>query len=227
MSTRSSLGRTVLSTLAGLALAACYPTAGVNGVQQLDTITTAYSLDGGWTSYTTFDMPGFDGGYGYIPDISPDAGSSNPINHQYDTQIMQAIVANFEAYGYTYVQSSQANPASFTVFVGANSATYTSIYNWWPYYCYYYPWYGCTGGWYWYPYPIYTQYDVGTLFIEMQIPDAPAMTFNGLWAAVIRGILCGGSAGNYNCATVPPLTRVTADINTAFAQSPYLNKGNP
>jgi hypothetical protein len=208
--------------LAVLTLAACYPTAGVNGVQALDTITTAYNLDGGFNLYTTFDIAGYDGGYAYIPDITPDAGSSNPINHQYDLLIMQTVQAGFEEKGYIYEQASATVTPSFTVFVGANSATYTSIYNWWPYYCGYYPWYGCS--WYWYPYPIYSSYDVGTLFIEMQSPDMANTTFNGQWAAVIRGILC--SAGTINCATVPPATRITQDINQAFAQSPYL-ESNP
>lgn len=198
----------------GLVLAACYPTSSVQGVQDLDTVSTAYNLDGGWASLTTFNIPGFDGGYGQIPEVTPDGGTSQDLNHSYDTLIMQLVEQNFVAAGYTFVADPSVQ-TSFSVFVSANSTTYA--YNYWPYYCAYYPYYYCGGGWYYYPYPVYSTYDVGTLLIDMEYPGA-STTFDWLWAGVIRGILSQG--------TVSQQQRLTQDINQAFIQSPYL-KANP
>jgi hypothetical protein len=203
-----------LALVAALTLAACYPAASISGVQDLDTVSTAYNLDGGFTTFTTFNIPGYDGGSAYIPEIMPDGGTSNDLNHAYDLQIMQLVQSNFEKDGYMYVGDPTAQ-TTFTVFVRANSSTYTQYYNYWGYYCAYYPYYYCGGGWIYYPYPIYSTYDVGTLVMDMEYP-ASANTFNWLWSGVIRGILSQG--------TISQSSRLTIDINQAFAQSPYLDK---
>lgn len=199
----------------GLALAGCYPAANISDVSQLDTVTTAYTLDAGFTSYTTFTIPGFDGGYGFIPEITPDGGAADggTIDHQYDTYIMGLVAQNFESYGYTFV-AEPTGPTSFVVPIGTNTSNYY-YYNWWPYYCVYYPYYSC-GGWSYYPYPIYTAYDIGTLFIGMAFPDASTNTFTPIWAAVIRGVQA--------YSAVPTQARVSSAINNAFLQSSYLDK---
>jgi Domain of unknown function (DUF4136) len=215
--TRLSAWQAVVPAALLLGLAACYPASSIQGVQDLDTVTTAYNLDGGFTAYTTFSIPGFDGGYGTIPEITPDGGTSDTLTHTYDTLIMETVRTNFEAYGYMFVVPSadSTSQPSFEVFVSANATTYTYSYNYWAYYCAYYPYYYCGGGWYYYPYPVYSSYDLGTLLMDMEFPGE-GQKFAWLWSGIIRGILTQG--------TVSQQQRLTADINAAFAQSPYLDK---
>ncbi len=213
---------TLAAMVAALSLAACYPTASISGVNELDTVATAREPTANFAGYNTFTVPAYcppnadagacDGG---IPQFVPDGGTATNVTHAYDQFILQTIVNNFTDAGYTYVPIDANSTPSFTVLVGVNASTYTSYYYPWYYYWggYYpggYPWYGYG----WYPYPIYSQYDVGTLLIFMSVPDAPNMNLNGVWTASIRGVLAQG--------TVSQTTRLQTDINQAFTQSPYL-----
>jgi len=97
---------------------------------------------------------------------------------------------------------------------------------------YTYPGYGWWGGWYggWWPgyggcyycgYPSYgtTTYNVGTVVLEMYdlrkiTPGQPIPEdYDMSWVAAMKGLL----------ATNPTDARVTSGIETAFAQSPYLD----
>jgi hypothetical protein len=216
---RTRLSMTLAAVL-GLSFAGCYPTAGYTSASQYDTVATAHDATAGFAGYSTFSVPGFpDGG---IPELIPDGGTATTVNHSYDPFILQTIVSNFTAAGYTNVPPGTMPPPSFTVFVGVNASTYTQYYYPWYYYwgAYYppgYPWYGYP----WYPYPVYSQYDVGTLLLNMTVPDAPNSKLNGVWTAALRGIL------SPQATTASQNARLLRDINQAFLQSPYLKRSSP
>jgi hypothetical protein len=101
-----------------------------------------------------------------------------------------------------------------------NTDVYVS-YPWWGYW----GWYGwpcCYGpGWgVGYPVVTATQYDVGSIVVDMwdlRRADPTAQQVPAIWTAVLRGLLEGSS--------VDAPARIDQAINRAFSQSPYL--GHP
>jgi hypothetical protein len=201
--------------------AACYPT-GVTNVTQLNTVTTVYD-----TSFTfkaaTYSMPGSTAanpGNCVVEDLA-DGGSFNFSNPANLTAICSAIQANFNSLGYTLVPTGNATQPTYVVTVAGLNQSYTAYVG--------YPWYGYWGGYYpgypWYGWGIYYpwagysyNYDVGTIVITMVSPKADSSlpdggVMNAVWTAALNGV------------NTPPNNTpqyITAGIDQAFIQSPYL-----
>ncbi len=109
-----------------------------------------------------------------------------------------------ETLGWTRVDDPE--DADLTLFPA--SWTNTTIYYWYDYWCWYYPYY-CGWGWY---YPGYvSSFTTGTLVMTL-VEDENAIESYRVWTGALNGLL----SGSYNSS------RVTKAIDQAFTQSPYL-----
>jgi hypothetical protein len=130
------------------------------------------------------------------------------------------VRARLDGYGWTEV-SFPADTPDVLVLASAVADEYTAYtYNpgyWWGYWGWYYPCYYCYPG---YPgYATVTQYDAGTLFIDMIETATISLgdsTTRFAWTAGVNGVLGTSSASTAQ--------RVLAGLDKAFNQSPYLEK---
>ena len=214
-------GLLLLRFLALIAFAtACHP-GEPNGPAQLDVVATAHDDTVNFAGIGTFVMP--DSVVAIVPPES--VATSLPFDHTYDQLILDGVAAQLTALGYTRLPSFDPNnPPDVAVLIRGVAVRNTDIYvsyPWWGYW----GWYGwpcCYGpGWgVGYPVVSASQYDVGTIAVDMwdlRRSDPVAETLPAIWTAVMRGLL-GGSA------TDAPF-RIDQAIDRAFAQSPYL--GHP
>jgi hypothetical protein len=191
-------------------LAACYPS-GVESIGDLSTVTTSHDAGTNFAAFTTFavaDQVKFfeaDGGANALP---PALG--NPL--------IDAVVNNMSARGYTQIVPTLLNQPDLALALGVTTVTYTNVYvdyGWCDYWGYYYPY--CSGwGWYYPPITGVTQYDVGTLVIDMATNDAVNARANGVWLAAVRGVLSGSNSTD--------VQRAVDGVNQAFNQSPYITR---
>jgi hypothetical protein len=199
---------------------ACHP-GEPNGPAQLDVVATAHDDTVNFASIGTFVMP--DSVVAIVPPES--VATVLPFDHTYDQLILDGVAAQMAALGYTRLPSFDPNnPPDVAVLIKSVAVRNTDIYvsyPWWGYW----GWYGwpcCYGpGWgVGYPVVSASQYDVGTIAVDMwdlRRSDAVAETVPAIWTAVLRGLLEGS-------ATDAPF-RIDQAIDRAFAQSPYL--GHP
>ncbi len=214
-------GLLLLCFLAPIAFAtACHP-GEPNGPAQLDVVATAHDDTVNFASIGTFVMP--DSVVAIVPPES--VATTLPFDHTYDQLILDGVAAQMATLGYTRLLSFDPNnPPDVAVLIKGVAVRNTDIYvsyPWWGYW----GWYGwpcCYGpGWgVGYPVVSASQYDVGTIVVDMwdlRRSDAVAETVPAIWTAVLRGLLEGS-------ATDAPF-RIDQAIDRAFAQSPYL--GHP
>ena len=88
------------------------------------------------------------------------------------------------------------------------SWTNTTIYYWYDYWCWYYPYY-CGWGWY---YPV-SSYTSGTMVMTLIADGEEFVEPQRVWLGAINGLL----SGTYDA------DRVSNAIDQAFIQSPYLD----
>jgi hypothetical protein len=188
---------------------------------QLDVVATAHDDTVNFASIGTFVMP--DSVVAIVPPES--VLTALPFDHTYDRLILDSVAAKLTALGYARLPSfDPGNPPDIAVLIRGIAVRNTDVYvsyPWWGYW----GWYGwpcCYGpGWgVGYPIVTATQYDVGSIVIDMwdlRRSDPSAQTVPDIWTAVLRGLLEGSAAD------AP--TRIDIAIDRAFSQSPYL--GHP
>jgi len=198
--------------------AACYPT-GVDSITDYNTVTTAYKQGYDFAALSTYSVPGAtpaNPGNCVIKDLS-DGGTV--VNSANASTICTTVINQFNALGYTLVADGLSGnnvPPSFVVTLGFISQQYTAwvSYPWYGYWGGYYPGYPWGGWGIYYPYYTYAySYKVGTILIDMDVPDAGAM--EGEWGAALNGL----QASPNNTPAV-----IQSYIVQAFTQSPYLGK---
>jgi hypothetical protein len=211
-----------LLTAGAALLAACHPD-GPTSESDFDVVATAHDDTVNFGAIGTYVMPD-----SVVEIVPPESVlTALPFNHEYDDLILDGIESHMAAIGYTRLATYEAsNPPDVVVTVRGIAVRNTDIYvsyPWWGYW----GWYGwpcCYGpGWgVGYPVVSATQYDVGSIVIDMWDPrradlDAEDGTIPAIWVAALRGLLQGSPAD------AP--ARITQAIDRAFAQSDYL--GNP
>jgi len=199
---------------------ACHP-GDPNGPAQLDVVATAHDDTVNFAGIGTFVMP--DSVVEIVPPES--VATALPFDHTYDQLILDGVAAQMSTLGYTRLASFDPNnPPDVAVLIKGVAVRNTDVYvsyPWWGYW----GWYGwpCCYGPSWgvgYPVVSASQYDVGTIAIDMwdlRRSDAALQRVPAIWTAVLRGLLEGS-------ATDAPF-RIDQAIDRAFAQSPYL--GHP
>ena len=192
--------------LLAMAMWSCYP-GGPETIADTDLVFTYYNQDADFGSVSTF----------FMPDQVFVREGSEATEDSFDSLILSDVARNMEALGYTRVTDPQNNIPDSVVIVSKVKTQYTWV-GWVPGYPWYpgwgYPGWGW-GGWY----PVGGSYSTGTVFIEFASTDdvnVPEQEIVASWSGVFNGLL-GSSAS----ATA---SRVTANIDQAFKQSPYLGK---
>jgi hypothetical protein len=182
----------------GFLVNSCYP-GGIEYYEDTDIVFTSYEPDYDFTQQNTYSMPDSVVKITGDPEDEPEF-----VDEPYNTQIINRIEANMETLGWTRVGDPE--DADLTLFPA--SWTNTTIYYWYDYWCWYYPYY-CGWGWY---YPGYvSSYTTGTLVMTL-VEDEDAIEPYRVWTAALNGLL----SGSYN------MNRVQKGIDQAFEQSPYL-----
>lgn len=217
---RGTLYGLLTFALAASALAtACHPD-GPTSESDFDVVATVHDDTVNFGAIGTFVMP--DSVVEIVPPES--VATALPFNHDYDEIILDGIASHLEAVGYTRLVTYDANnPPDVVVTVRGIALRNTDVYvsyPWWGYW----GWYGwpcCYGpGWgVGYPVVSVSQYDVGTILVDMWDPrrvntGEQEGVIPAIWVAALRGLLEGSSAD------AP--ARITQAIDRAFAQSPYL-----
>jgi len=163
----------------------------------------------------------------FLPDtvIYAPAGSGAD-KHQYDALIVSTIKTNLDALGWTRLSTTGGSAkADLVVLPVGNSQVNGSCvaYCWWCYWGWYPGWGyyppGWGGGWGWgYPSDIVcTSYNSGTISVSFANPNAAANnTLPITWVGILNGLVEGTDA--------EIRSRIQANINQMFIQSPYLNK---
>lgn len=209
------LGLTALSALG----AACYP-GEPTSVAELDVVATTHEDSVDFGTIQTFVMP--DSVVAIVPPES--VATALPFNHAYDQLILDGVASHLAAIGYTRLPTFDANnPPDVVVLIKGIAVRNTDIYVTYPWWGYW-GWYGwpcCYGpGWgVGYPVVTATQYDVGTIVIDMwdiRRSDPVGMQIPAIWVAALRGLLEGSSAD------AP--SRIDQAVDRAFSQSPYLGR---
>ncbi|WP_103070154.1 DUF4136 domain-containing protein [Aquimarina sediminis] len=152
--------------------------------------------------------------------IEQDSGQGNinpTITRDYDQAILSSINKNMTSLGYTKVDSLDVNNLPDIIIRSNALATtysqidliYNSWYNWWGFYDPYYP-----DSFY----PIYYEWNEGTIIIEMgdaNSLDIQKKEIDIVWIAGINGLVRGTQSGNIDF--------IESRINDAFKQSFYLS----
>ena len=206
--------------LAGLAVAAaCYPGRSVDSTTQLASVTTTFDDSADFASATRYAMPDT---VLYIP--ADEDGDQVPAATQ--AAILTRIRADLATLGWVEVQDPRANPVD--VFILPSVTTTTTIvydYWWWDYWYWYGGWplsWGPSYTWWYPPYWYAYSYTTGTLIMSMVDARPGAAGRAGpnlvpvIWTGAVNGVLSGQTTN---------IELVTAGIDQAFRQSPYLVKG--
>jgi hypothetical protein len=209
----------VLLGLTGLVAlgTACHPDEPTS-VAELDVVATAHDDTVNFANIGTFVMP--DSVVEIVPPES--VATALPFNHAYDQLILDGVATKLAELGYTRLPSFDAGaPPDVVVLIKGVAVQNTDVYvsyPWWGYW----GWYGwpCCYGPGWgagYPVVSVSQYDVGTIVVDMwdlRRADPVAMQIPAIWTAALRGLLEGSA--------VDAPFRIDQAIDRAFAQSPYL-----
>ncbi len=214
----------MLLMITGVALlTSCYPDDDIT-ISESDIVITTKDDSADFSKIMTY----------YLPDkvFVVDSTEDGDQTIEYEDVILNEIVQNMSAYGYTRIEDTTdaENTIDVIMIATAYQNTVTSI--WYPSYPYY-PgwdwWWGSPGwgyyppGWGYYPpgyyYPPYmTQYTMGTVKIDMIDPWKPdtiapdTVIYPNYWSAAIQGLLQGSNIEQ----------RIEERIDQAFSQSPYL-----
>ena len=181
-------------------LLGCYPQ-GAEFYEDLDVVYTNYDDTFDFGSAGTFSIPdNIVKIEGNITDGEDPEFVKEPMN----SQIIQKLKSNMTALGWTEVD----NPANADVVLFPAVWTNTTIYYWYDYWCWYYPYY-CGWGW---GYPSVTAYTTGTLVMTLVTDGPDYVEPTRVWTGAVNGLLSGAYDVN----------RVNKGIDQAFKQSPYL-----
>ena len=183
-------------------LVSCYPK-GPDYYEDLDVVYTDYDQGYDFASKGTYSIPDkivkmtgefVDGG---LPEFVDEPGA---------TQMLNEMKKNMQELGWEEV----AEPANADVILFPAAWTNTTVYYWYDYWCWYYPYY--CGGWGW-GYPSVTTVTAGTLVMTI-VPtgDGGDTKPMPVWTGMVNGLLSGA----YDTS------RATDGIDQAFDQSPYL-----
>ena len=191
---------TIYGMLLALALSvgSCYP-GGIEYYEDTDIVFTSYEPDYDFTPANTYAMPD-----SVVKVTGDDDAEPEFVDEPYNTQIINRIASNMETLGWTRVDDPEE--ADLTLFPA--SWTNTTIYYWYDYWCWYYPYY-CGWGWY---YPSVSTFTTGTLVMTLVADGEEYVEPYRVWTGAINGLLSG--ANNIN--------RIYKGIDQAFEQSPYL-----
>ncbi len=203
---RSRIKYVLPGLLLAMAMWSCYP-GGPETIADTDLVFTYYNQDADFGSVSTF----------FMPDQVFVREGSEATEDSFDSLILSDVARNMEALGYTRVTDPQNNIPDSVVIVSKVKTQYTWV-GWVPGYPWYpgwgYPGWGW-GGWY----PVGGSYSTGTVFIEFASTDdvnVPEQEIVASWSGVFTGLLSSSASAT--------ASRVTANIDQAFKQSPYLGK---
>jgi hypothetical protein len=184
-----------------LLVGGCYP-AGPEYYEDLDVVATRFDRDFNFAGTNkTYTMPS------KIVKITGNAaGEGDPefVSDAVASQIFARIRANMTSYGWTYTDNAETAGVTILPAVWQN----TTVFYWYDYWCWYYPYY-CGWGW---GYPSVSSYTTGTLLMAMTSYNAALEEPQRVWMGGINGLLSGA----YD------VSRVNTGIDQAFTQSPYL-----
>jgi len=190
-----------------LSLASCQPFR-LDNTSDYETVTTLYNKTINFGTYDTFALADSAG----LVEIGP----NTDVSHQYDVQIFTRIRGNLLARGYQEVHDPAQ--ADLLVLAGVTTTDYevTGCYYWQDYWCWYYPCY--PGGAWCYPYPgsgyNYTVGTVVVLMVDRATYNPESKSASVVWTATLGGVINGLTSSS----------ELLKNIDTAFAQSPYLTK---
>ncbi|MBQ4279940.1 MAG: DUF4136 domain-containing protein [Rikenellaceae bacterium] len=137
-------------------------------------------------------------------------------------RIITAYATNMTQRGYT--RTADKAGADLGIQISYVQSTrylvdYHYEYWWWGYPGYWGPGYwGNWGGWY-YPYPIYYTYQVGSMLtevVDLKAPEGEAQKLPVLWTSFVSGLLDYSQEVN--------TSEAVEAVNQSFTQSPYLKK---
>jgi hypothetical protein len=187
----------------------CYP-AGPQFAEDLDVVYTTFDDNFDFKSKGTYAMPDK-----IVTDVKIKNGDTTYVYMKdvFAQPIFQAIERNMTANGWTKITPTLLNQPDMVLTPAATTSTtyyYSYWYDWW-----YGGWYGGSWGWYYPPYYTVSSYTTGSLIMTMADPnsESPIRETPAVWVAAANGLYTG----------VYDVSRVTAAIDQAFTQSPYLN----
>lgn len=187
----------------------CYP-AGPQFAEDLDAVYTTFDPDFDFKARNTYAMPDK-----IVTDVKIKNGDTTYVymKDAFAQPIFQAIERNMTANGWTKITPTLLNQPDMVLTPAATTSTtyfYSYWYDWW-----YGGWYGGPWGWYYPPYYTVSSYTTGSLIMTMADPniESPIRETKTAWVGAANGLYTG----------VYDVSRVTAAIDQAFAQSPYLN----
>lgn len=173
---------------------------------------TSHDADEDFSRFTTYSIPDS------VFFVDEDSTFS-PVQAQYSTQLVSAVVDNMNSRGYTRVDKDQDPDLliNMTAWETLNIVIYPGY--WYDYYDCYYWGYNC--GWWYYPsYPTVSTYKSGSLVIDMVNRRDAIDNEQGYleipWTSVVYAL--SSSSPDFN------VDKALKGIDAAFEQSPYLTK---
>lgn len=185
-----------------LILGSCYP-GGTEYYEDTDVVYTNYDQDFDFSSKKSYSIPD------KIVKITGNlVEGEDPefVKEPQNSQMLSQIRSNMSALGWVV----EEDPANADLVFFPAVWTNTTVYYWYNYWCWWYPYY--CGGWGW-GYPSVSSYTTGTLMMTMVVDGEDYIDPSRIWTGAINGLLSGA----YNTS------RANKGIDQAFEQSPYLN----
>lgn len=200
-----------------LGLTGCESDSGFNTVRDYDLVATFYAPGARFDSLMTYAMPDT---VMHLRDPGDTTGTD--LTAEFDDLVLELVRSNLDALGYTEATEPGSEPPDVFVVVWATTAEWlsSSSEDWWDLWRWYPHWPGTWGPGVRisYPWPVEYFYRAGSLFIDMvyqgEVDQGEDPYIQVLWTASINGIMADESPGARD--------RLTAGIEQAFDQSPYL-----
>lgn len=209
---------------AAMVIASCYPNS-PESAEEFDVVATFYDQNADFTGFTTFAVADT------IVQVMIEGSENLPVNRQYDDEIIQEVIDQMAARGYTEEADLDQNRPDVVLLIEVAATTEYNPYSSSPWYSYWSFWWegqdslpdlDVTWGldYSWYTGSVVYSYDVGALLITMlDLRNADAQgrdDLDVLWLGSMNGILTGSN--------VAILQRVLNGIDQMFAQSSYISK---
>lgn len=224
--------------LFGLWAASCYPL-GYKNTREYDTVLTWQSPTADFSAPRTYalastvadlcadeegELPSF-GVAGATAQEAERPRNCVEADHRYDETILAAVRENMDRRGFEEVPFEDGSEPDVVILPGIVSSRVWFVYQSYPWWYYGYDWYwgGYGPGWsVGYRGVAAVAYPTGTIILDMLSvgeTDEDKREIPSAWVATIRGIIAP--------ATSPSemRERITANIDQAFLQSPYLERG--
>jgi hypothetical protein len=209
---------------AAVVMSSCYPNS-PESAEEFDVVVTFYDQDADFTAFTTFAVPDT------VVQVMIEGAQNLPVNHENDQEIIQEVIDQMTARGYTYEPDPDQNRPDLVLLVNVAATTEYDPYSSSPWYSYWGFWWAdqdslpdldVTWGldYSWYTGSVVYSYDVGALLITMMdirnVDPGNVDDIDVPWLGTMNGILTGSS--------VSIEQRVLDGINQMFTQSPYIMK---